>query len=143
MAAVIIPSPQSRPTVGPMPETTRRPAGRPALRLIPGGRSPQAMAATYRRRRLVAVLLVVTAVAVLWVAAGALSDAAAGWAAPRSTPIEGPTVVVEAGPGDTLWTLAREVRPTGDVRPAVEAMIAERGGADLQVGDEVRVPIRG
>jgi hypothetical protein len=98
------------------------------------------MAATYRRRRIVAALLLVTVLALGWLAVDAAAGAAARWAAPQPTPIDGPTVVVEAGPGDTLWTLARQVHPSGDVRPAVEAMIAERGGSAVQVGDEVRVP---
>jgi hypothetical protein len=140
MAAVIVPSPQPRPALGSAPRPVARPHGRPVLRVIPGGRSADAMAATYRRRRLVAGLLLVTVLALGWVAIDAAAGAAARLAAPQSAPIEGPTVVVEAGPGDTLWTLAREVHPSGDVRPAVEAMIAERGGSAVQVGDEVRVP---
>ena len=140
MAAVIIPSPQPHPASGPARRPVARPVGRPALRVLPGGRSSQAMAATYRRRRLVAGLLLVTVLAVGWLAIDAAAGAAARLAAPQPAAIEGPTVVVEAGPGDTLWTLAREVQPAGDVRPAVEAMIAERGGSSVQVGDEVRVP---
>jgi hypothetical protein len=88
----------------------------------------------------VAGLVLVTLLALGWLAVDALSGAAARLAAPQPAPIDGPTVVVEAGPGDTLWTLARRVDPSGDVRPAVEAMIAERGGSSVQVGDEVRVP---
>ena len=140
MAAVIVPSPQLRPAPGSAPRPAARPLGRPALRVLPGGRSAQAMAATYRRRRLVALLVLATVLAVGWLALDAVAGAAGRWAAPQPAPIDGPTVVVEAGPGDTLWTLAREVQPSGDVRPAVEAMIAERGGSGVQVGDEVRVP---
>lgn len=140
MAAVIVPSPQPRPAFGTAPRPVTRPLGRPDLRVLPGGRSAQAMAATYRRRRLVAGLLLLTLLAVGWLAVDAVAGAAGRFAAPQSAPIDGPTVVVEAGPGDTLWTLARQVQPSGDVRPAVEAMIAERGGSSVQVGDEVRVP---
>ncbi len=99
------------------------------------------MAPVYRRRRLLAVLVLVTVLVVGWQLAQVAVGVAGGWAAPTSAPIEGPTVVVEADAGDTLWTLAREVRPTGDVRPAVEAMLAERGDAELEVGDRVRVPV--
>lgn len=143
MAAVLAPAPSPRP----VPSGSRRPGaaspGRPQLRLIPGGRSPQAMAATYRRRRLVAALVLVTLLVVAVQLAQALSGLAAGWAAPTPAPIEGPTVVVEAGPGDTLWSLARAVHPDGDVRPVVEAMVAERGAASVAVGDQVRVPVDG
>jgi len=110
------------------------------LRLIDGGRSVPAMARVYRRRRLLVALVLLTALAVGWQALQALGDVAKGWAAPRPAPIEGPTVRVEAGPGDTLWTLARRVQPRGDVRPAVEAMLADRGSPELQIGDVVRVP---
>lgn len=118
----------------------RAPAGRPALRVIEGDRSRAAMAATYRRRRLVAAVGLVLAAVALVLAVQAAAGVAAGWAAPSSAPIEGPVVTVEAQPGDTLWTLARRVQPSGDVRPAVEAMLAERGTAALEVGEEVRVP---
>ncbi|HEX7132620.1 MAG TPA: hypothetical protein VF228_08595, partial [Iamia sp.] len=117
--------------------------GRPQLRLIPGGRSPAALAATYRRRRLVAVLVLVTVLVVAVQLAQVLAGVAAGWSAPTAAPIDGPTVTVEAGPGDTLWSLAREVHPEGDVRPVVEAMVADRGTAAVVVGDQVRVPADG
>lgn len=132
--------------LAPVPESTPRPAGRPGAagrpqhRLIPGGRSPQALATTYRRRRVVAALVVVTVLVVALQLAQALAGLAAGWAGPASAPIEGPTVVVEAEAGDTLWSLARQVHPSGDVRPVVEAMVADRGTASVTVGEEVRVP---
>lgn len=140
MAAVLAPAshPETavRPRVGPRPA----PAGRPQLRLIPGGRSPQAMAATYRRRRAVAALVLVTAVVLVVQLLGLAADAAGGWAAPDARPLEGASVVVEAEAGDTLWTIARRVHPEGDVRPVVEAMVADRGDPAIQVGDQVRVP---
>jgi len=100
------------------------------------------MAATYRRRRIVAALLVVTVIVVAVQLLGLAVDVAGGWSTPAARPIVGPTVVVEAEPGDTLWTIARRVHPDGDVRPVVEAMVAARGGAALQIGDPVRVPSR-
>ncbi len=137
MAAVLAPVPESTPRPGARPGL---PAGRPQLRLIPGGRSPEVMAATYRRRRVVAALVVVTVVVVALQLLQVLAGVAAGWAAPASAPIDGPTVVVEAEAGDTLWTLARQVHPTGDVRPVVEAMVADRGTAAVSIGEEVHVP---
>lgn len=112
--------------------------------MIEGGRSEAARAArarVYRRRRIVAGLAAVTVVVALVVVVQAFAGLAAGWSAPQAAPITGPTVEVVAEPGDTLWTLAREARPSGDIRPAVEAMIAERGTSDLQVGERVRVPV--
>ncbi|HEU5149492.1 MAG TPA: hypothetical protein VFU19_03285 [Iamia sp.] len=140
MAAVLAPTPTHRPAPVARPAGA---AGRPELRLIPGGRSPEALAATYRRRRVVAALVLVTVLVLAVQLAQVLSGVAAGWAAPSPAPIEGPTVVVEATAGDTLWSLARQVHPTGDVRPVVEAMVADRGGAAVEVGEEVRVPVDG
>lgn len=136
MAAVPSPAPSSRPSLAPR----RRPTSRPALRVLQGGRSSAAMARVYHRRRVVVALVLVTVAILAVMAAGAARDLATGWAAPVPATIEGPTVVVEVGPGDTLWTVARRVRPAGDVRPVVEAMLAERGTSELQVGDAVRVP---
>lgn len=136
MAAVLSPAPSSRPGLAPH----RPPAPRPVLRVIDGGRSSTAMAPVYRRRRIVAALALATVIVLAVMAAEVGRDLAAGWAAPVPATIEGRTVVVEAAPGDTLWTVARRVRPTGDVRPVVEAMLSERGSAELQVGDAVRVP---
>lgn len=140
MAAVLAPAPSVRPATGPRPAG---PVGRPQLRLIPGGQSPAARAATFRRRRIVAALLLVTVL----VLAVQLAQVAVGWAGglagPGSAPIEGPTTVVEARSGDTLWTIARQVHPTGDIRPVVDAMEADRGSTDLQVGEQVRVPVDG
>jgi nucleoid-associated protein YgaU len=43
-------------------------------------------------------------------------------------------------PGDTLWTIARSVQRSGDVRPLVQAMAAGRHGAPLQVGEKIVLP---
>lgn len=52
------------------------------------------------------------------------------------------TTVIEARPGDTIWTITRRVRPDdGDIRPEVDSIVSDRGGASLQVGDEVKVPV--
>lgn len=139
MAAVLAPASPLRPA--PLPSS--RPAGRPQLRLIPGGQSPAARAATFRRRRIVAALVLVTVLVVVVQLAQVAVGWAGGLAGPGSAPIEGRVAVVEAAPGDTLWTIARQVHPTGDIRPAVDAMQAERGGTAVQVGDAVRVPIDG
>lgn len=43
-------------------------------------------------------------------------------------------------PGDTLWSIARRAQPTGDIRPLVDAMAAQRRGRPLQVGERIEVP---
>ena len=138
MAAVLAPAPSPRSVPSGRPAG---PAGRPQLRLIPGGRSPEALAATYRRRRLVAALVVLTVLVVAVQLAQALAGVAAGWSTPPPAAIDGPTVTIEAERGDTLWSLAREVHPDGDVRPVVRAMVAERGTAAVAEGEQVQVPV--
>jgi len=110
------------------------------LLVLQGGRSDEALAMVYRRRRLVAVLALVTILVLGVLLVRAVTGVASGWAAPTPAAIDGPTVDVRADEGDTLWSLARRVKPSGDVRPAVEAMLADRGRPDVQVGDRVRVP---
>jgi hypothetical protein len=88
--------------------------------------------AVYRRRRLVALvvavaLVVVTATTVLrW----ATASAAAG-AAPVA-----PAVLV-AQPGDSYWSLARQLDVGGDLRSVVDALVAANGGAELRPGDRI------
>ena len=39
--------------------------------------------------------------------------------------------------GDTLWQIAREIEPTGDIRPLVDRWARARHGRPLQVGEAV------
>jgi hypothetical protein len=45
-------------------------------------------------------------------------------------------------PGDTLWSIARRVQPTGDVRPLVSRLDALRDGRPLQAGETIVIPAR-
>jgi hypothetical protein len=45
-------------------------------------------------------------------------------------------------PGDTLWSIARRVQPTGDLRPLVDKLDAQRHGRALQVGETIVLPAR-
>jgi hypothetical protein len=49
-----------------------------------------------------------------------------------------PTVEVRAG--DTLWTIARRLQPSGDVRPLVDRLAAAVGGGPLVPGDRIPLP---
>lgn len=93
----------------------------------------------YRRRRVVVATLVLSVllggrVAVDLVGSGPL-------AAPEPAP---PVLVSERSyvvqPGDTLWTIARSLQPTGDVRRLVDRLAAQRHGAALQVGERIVLP---
>jgi nucleoid-associated protein YgaU len=50
------------------------------------------------------------------------------------------SVAYVARPGDTLWSIAREIQPQGDVRPLVDELAALRHGAPLAPGDVVAWP---
>jgi hypothetical protein len=53
-------------------------------------------------------------------------------------PVASVAYVVRAG--DTLWSIAREIQPQGDVRPLVDVLSAQRDGAPLEPGDVVAWP---
>jgi len=121
---------------------------RPALRLLPGGLGARPTPAVYRRRRAVALVLtvafVVVAMAGLQAALRPLTGAVSG-----DRPLSGPdrsapatageeTLLVQ--PGDTLWTIARDLRPTGDLRAVVDDLAALNGGASLEVGQTIVLP---
>jgi LysM repeat protein len=110
----------------------------------------------YRRRRLFAVvLLACVALAVAGVAfaltsgdtaplsvsagaaPGALGHDSAADGAGHATPPSGSFYVVQ--PGDTLWSIARELTPTGDIRAEVDRLQDLNGTAALQVGQRLRL----
>ena len=103
--------------------------------------------ATYRRRRLAALVVVVGLAIAAWTALGALGGALT--APVRSSPppaegLRGPNAVdgatvVEVGPGDTLWSIARRLQPEGDPRPLVDRLAASNGGAVVRAGDRLVV----
>ena len=103
-------------------------------------------AAVYRRRRLVVAALFLGALlAGSWVlgalGGGPLTASEAGSSGAvslRMEPVSQATHVVQ--PGDTLWSIARELVPEGDVRPVVDSLAAHRDGRPLQVGERITLP---
>lgn len=108
-------------------------AGR--LVLAPAGRLP---ASTYRRRRAVAAGLVVALV----LAVSAVLGMVGGGPLPapdRPADVRGgSTYVVQ--PGDTLWSIAERLDPTGDPRPIVDRLARAHGGTVLHVGERLPLP---
>lgn len=64
--------------------------------------------------------------------APAAADASAAAAASVGT-----TVVVR--PGDTLWSIARDLQPQGDIRPLVDRLVAAHGSSSIAPGDRISV----
>jgi hypothetical protein len=103
--------------------------------------------ATYRRRRALAVaaasFALVLALAglrlgVQGLATGADHDAGPPAGVVDAIPIGQQLVVVQ--PGDTMWSIARRLDPTGDPRATVDRLIAANGTAALQPGQRVLLP---
>ena len=92
-------------------------------------------AATYWRRRAVAVAVGL----VVLVMAGKAGAALGG--SPLAVPERRPAVsqsVVK--PGDSLWSIAARLDPGSDPRPVVDELIAARRGAPLVPGEVVTLP---
>ena len=119
---------------------------RPALRLLQGGFDARPTPAVYRRRRVVALILAVAlvVVAMAGLRAVVLATGIAGGRplsavdAPTPVPAGSETLLVQ--PGETLWTIARDLQPSGDVRPLVDELAALNGGATLEAGQNLVLP---
>jgi len=143
---------------------------RPNLRVLDGGLAPNARlaprrlpATVYRRRRLGAAVLAVGIVVLVGLAfvgaqsvaarfdgttvvstgspAGAVVPAASASAVAPSVETAPTRSTKVVQPGDTLWSIARELQPEGDVRPLVDHLASRLGGSSLTVGQ--RIPVDG
>ncbi len=120
---------------------------RPALRLLQGGLAARPSPAVYRRRRVVALVLavafVVVAMAGLQAALRPLTGAGGERplsAAQGSAPVTAGHETLLVQPGETLWDIARDLQPTGDLRPVVDELAALNGGATLEAGQTLVLP---
>ena len=107
------------------------------LRLVPTQQSQPTLRLT-RRGRIAILLAALLTLAVLVVAFGS-STTASGEA---GAPVDARTVTVQ--PGDTIWKLATEANPNGDLRQTVDDIMRLNSlpsAAGLQMGSEVAVPI--
>ena len=75
---------------------------------------------------------------------GALAGLApAGPASPRAaaaSSAEPGAQHVTVRAGDSLWSIARRLQPTGDLRPLVDQLVAANGAGPLQPGQQLVVP---
>ena len=99
--------------------------------------APAVSAATYRRRRFVAGLLLAAVVLAAVLGVSWRSGPAAGELDLR--PVARHEVVVQ--PGDTVWSIASGLAGGDDVRPVVDAIVAANGGAELVVGQRLAVTV--
>ena len=142
--------------------------GRPPLQVIPGGRraareharasrpAGRLHPAVYQRRRLGVLAATITVIVVGYLAltglgallsphsagaaaAGAPADAVASAApvAPAHAATAPAVYVVQ--PGDTLWSIARQLHPSGDIRPLVDALADRAGSGPLVAGEALPV----
>ena len=125
------------------PESRLAAPARPRLVLVGAPRaadrrSPRVAPATYRRRRVAAVVVALGIV----VMAGKAGDALGG--APLAAPERRPPSTYVVRRGDSLWTVARRLAPHSDPRPVVDALhpraarCAGAPGGDDRVGSVSR-----
>ena len=93
----------------------------------------------YRRRRLVVATLILSVLLGGRVAADLVGSGPLAAPEPAQPVLIGERVHI-VQPGDTLWTIARSLQPSGDVRRLVDALAARRHGAALQVGERIALP---
>lgn len=113
--------------------------------------------AVYRRRRLAVLACLLAAAIASWLGFqqltgssgdGPLTVAGRPGSAERSSgsaaiELDSQLVTVTRAivqPGDTLWSIARRVQPSGDVRPLVAKLESGRDGRALQVGERIAIP---
>jgi hypothetical protein len=134
------------------------PEPRPQLRVLPGGadaRRVRRPAAVYRRRRIAVLAVAVAVLTLLAIAAAVASSLAASSAteavdADGAPPVEAPSpaaaaVAPEAAltgtyvvqPGDTLWHIATDLDPSGDVRALVDDLADLAGPGPLEAGQRL------
>jgi hypothetical protein len=131
----------------PAPRCTSAPS---RLRAVDGGRSVVArrQRRVYRQRRVVVVVLLVASVALGGRLAASAVElfASADVAAPTVTDVAPVPMaaVTDAGSvtyvvrsGDTLWSIARQVRPAADPRAVVDELAVRVPGGALQPGQQL------
>ena len=109
------------------------------LRLVPPPPQPlrirRSRAGIYWRRRLLVLVAVVLVVIAARAALGALGGGPL--AAPETPAARGTAAAYVVQPGDTYWSIARRLQPSGDVRALVDHLSSVHGAAPLQPGEQL------
>ncbi len=130
-------------------------AARPRLMAVGASAmaAPVAVRAPRRRvRALVSGVVLAALVALASLGVLALTGADAAASSPASSTTRVPSVAVDVAAastptdvvvrqGDTLWSIARRLHPSGDVRALVDQLARRAGGSSLTVGQ--RIDVRG
>ena len=115
---------------------------RPHLELLPA--RPRPSAQVYRRRRVVALVVLIVGLALAAQLAGAVITAVSHGEKMSSSATAVRVVQTSrswtVGEGDTLWRIVSATKPGQDPRPVVDQLSRARHGAPLHIGDKIVVP---
>ena len=95
------------------------------------------------RRGRLARTLVVLSLAIVMLATFGFSAGAGN--SDQMSPTSDAFITVIVGPGESLWSLAGQIATDGDKRSLVDEIISINSlpTADVQVGQELRIPLQG
>ena len=95
------------------------------------------------RRGRLARTLVVLSLAIVMLATFGFSAGAGN--SDQMSPTSDAFITVTVGPGESLWSLAGQIAADGDKRSLVDEIISINSlpTADVQVGQELRIPLQG
>jgi LysM repeat protein len=112
----------------------------PSVRPVVLGRPSTAV---YRRRRVVAGLVLASVLTALVLAVGGLLASFGGGPLTASERPGASASVYVVQPGDTFWEIARRLDPAGDPRPLVARLVAAHGSPVLVAGERIALPAAG
>jgi hypothetical protein len=132
---------RSGPTSGPLtPAARRRPDRFVEVRRV-DPRPRRTSAATYRRRRAVAGVVLAVLVALTIVAGHDVLAGSGGVpaSAASSQPAHAPATVI-AQPGDNLWSIAAAHHGQSSITAYLDTLVDLNGGATIEVGQTIVLP---
>ena len=103
---------------------------------------PASAAVATRRCQVIGALAALLAACAVWVQAGGAVRPGSG---PLAVPGAGPSQAIAAHewvvqPGETVWAIAHQLQPRGDIRPLVDEIEGQLHHRPLQIGQHLRLP---
>jgi hypothetical protein len=136
--------------VDPMDATKARPRGLPWSFQEPSRTTPKVASIEERRRRRVVIarrrrLAALFTSAAILAGTWGISGVLAGVRASHLVVLPGSVHTAQGylytvRPGDSIWSIATRLDPTGDPRPIVDKIAAQLGGAAIEPGERVLLP---